>query len=379
MTNFYKEYRDLARYALIALTLLALMLICGGAAGQSFNQTYNLPYVTTSIKFKDGNIYSTTQQGVLRKNLDTIRVFPVMFQQECGLIDFDFVPDGYILHLSSSDSTQKILRYDTLFGTIDTLLSVKYTLPFSNRHRGGSVVYLDSIIYCSFGYGSLGDHAQDFNTLRGKLIKLDSSGPSILAYGLRNPFRFTIDWPDIWIPDVGDQSIEEVNYFNFETDTLINYGWPCWEGSMEHGGDCGFVYFPVFEYSHNGSASITGGCMYDNYYYWSDYRTGEGGKIDSLGFNYPLTMIVDVTSMVVNPLTNKINLATWDGGVFELNETPLSIDTTQPDEVEYPCKTCYDEYVDILGRHWEFPPVGIAFWAIRNSIVKSRLQFIFPE
>jgi hypothetical protein len=377
MTNFYKEYREVARFLLLCLLLAAVILMCGDAKGQTFVQSYNLPYVTTSIKFKDGSIYYTTQQGVLGKDSDTIRVFPVMFQQECGLIDFDFVPEGYILHISSTDSTQKILRYDTLFGIVDTLLSVPYKLPFSNRHRGGSVIYQDGIIYCSFGYGANLNHAQDFNTLRGKLVKLDNTGPSILAYGLRNPFRFTIDWPDFWIADVGGQLMEEVNYFNFETDTLVNYGWPCWEGSTEHIDTCGSVSYPVYEYAHNGPASITGGCMYEQYYYWSDYRTGEGGKIDSLGFNYPLEMIPDVTSIAVNPVTNKLNLATWDGDVFEMEELPLSIDTIQPDEIIYPCKNCYNLYFDIYGRRWEYPPIGIPFWAIWNSIQRSKLQYIF--
>ena len=306
-------------------------------------------------------------------------VFEVMFQQECGLIDFDFARNGFLLHLSALDSTQKIIYYDTISEQVTTLFEVDYSSPFSNRHRGGSVSWRNNTVYCSFGYGITDNDAQELDNGRGKLIKIDSSGSSILAYGLRNPFRFSIDWPHFWIADVGDQLMEEIDYFNFETDTLINYGWPCWEGTIEHGGTCEMVYHPIFEYPHDGHASITGGCMHDGYYYWADYRTGVLGKIDELGINHPIDTLVDVTSMAVNPVTNKVNLATWDGDVFELDETPLSIDTTQPDEVEYPCRTCYDEYVDILGRHWEFPPVGIAFWATRNSIVKSRLQFIFPE
>ncbi len=55
----------------------------------------------------------------------------------------------------------------------------------------------------------------------------------IVAYGLRNPYRFTIrpNTNEIWIGDVGWGGFEEVNRVTDPTDTLVeNFGWPCYEG-----------------------------------------------------------------------------------------------------------------------------------------------------
>jgi glucose/arabinose dehydrogenase len=51
-----------------------------------------------------------------------------------------------------------------------------------------------------------------------------------LAYGLRNPFRFTIDRDgELWIGDVGWNDWEEINRLN--AGSVTNFGWPCYEGN----------------------------------------------------------------------------------------------------------------------------------------------------
>ncbi len=56
----------------------------------------------------------------------------------------------------------------------------------------------------------------------------------IVAYGLRNPFRFTFrpGTNEIWIGDVGWDTWEEVNRLVNPTDPNVptNFGWPCYEG-----------------------------------------------------------------------------------------------------------------------------------------------------
>jgi len=54
----------------------------------------------------------------------------------------------------------------------------------------------------------------------------------IIAYGLRNPFRFTID-PDgrVWIGDVGSSEWEEINVIDDPSAAPRNFGWPCREGA----------------------------------------------------------------------------------------------------------------------------------------------------
>ena len=56
----------------------------------------------------------------------------------------------------------------------------------------------------------------------------------IIAYGLRNPFRFAISaGGEVWVGDVGWNDWEELNRFS-PTPTppaAANFGWPCYEGN----------------------------------------------------------------------------------------------------------------------------------------------------
>ncbi|HTY43425.1 MAG TPA: PQQ-dependent sugar dehydrogenase [Thermoanaerobaculia bacterium] len=64
---------------------------------------------------------------------------------------------------------------------------------------------------------------------------INSADPNerrLVAYGLRNPFRFTIKpgTNDVWISDVGWNSWEEIDRVPNPT-TARNFGWPCYEGT----------------------------------------------------------------------------------------------------------------------------------------------------
>jgi glucose/arabinose dehydrogenase len=89
-------------------------------------------------------------------------------------------------------------------------------------------------------------------TLDGSLIRVDpatgaamsgnpqigSSDPNvrrIIAYGMRNPFRFTFrpGTSEIWLGDVGLADYEEINRIPSPTDSVVeNFGWPCYEGAQ---------------------------------------------------------------------------------------------------------------------------------------------------
>ena len=64
-----------------------------------------------------------------------------------------------------------------------------------------------------------------------------SSDPNkrrIIAYGLRNPFRFDVrpGTNELWVGDVGWSTWEEINRVaNIGDATVENFGWPCYEGS----------------------------------------------------------------------------------------------------------------------------------------------------
>jgi glucose/arabinose dehydrogenase len=67
----------------------------------------------------------------------------------------------------------------------------------------------------------------------------DPNARRIIAYGLRNPFRFAVrpGTDEVWIGDVGWNSWEEVNRVASTTDAVVeNFGWPCYEGAFRQGG-----------------------------------------------------------------------------------------------------------------------------------------------
>ena len=61
----------------------------------------------------------------------------------------------------------------------------------------------------------------------------DPNAQRIIAYGLRNPFRFAFrpGTSELWIGDVGWNTWEEIDRVMNPTDSVVeNFGWPCYEG-----------------------------------------------------------------------------------------------------------------------------------------------------
>lgn len=62
----------------------------------------------------------------------------------------------------------------------------------------------------------------------------DPNARRIIAYGMRNPFRFTFrpGTSEIWLGEVGWGEWEEINRILNPTDSVVeNFGWPCYEGN----------------------------------------------------------------------------------------------------------------------------------------------------
>ena len=60
----------------------------------------------------------------------------------------------------------------------------------------------------------------------------------VIAYGLRNPWRFSIDpvTDQIWIGDVGQNAVEEVDRMAVDS-PLVDFGWSCREGRRSYNPD----------------------------------------------------------------------------------------------------------------------------------------------
>jgi hypothetical protein len=128
-------------------------------------------------------------------------------------------------------------------GLTEGPIVVEIDHPGSN-HNGGQLAFgPDGALYASVGDGGLDPaKAQDPASLLGKVLRFadptTDAPPEIWASGLRNPWRFSFDRRngDLVIGDVGQQSVEEIDYSPFSSAAGRNYGWPACEGSCADGG-----------------------------------------------------------------------------------------------------------------------------------------------
>ncbi len=144
-------------------------------------------------------------------------------------------------------------------------------------HNGGAMAFgADGKLYVAVGDGSNADNAQSFNTLLGKILRLNDDGSipqdnpfytttagvnrSIYALGFRNPFTMAISAEGkIFANDVGQETWEEVN----DVKSGRNYGWPITEGNVTGGFVPANYENPLHVYSHDQGCAIIGAAFYD--------------------------------------------------------------------------------------------------------------------
>lgn len=179
-------------------------------------------------------------------------------------------------------------------GSERLLLTVEQ--PFGN-HNGGQLAFgPDNLLYIGTGDGGSGGdpdaNAQNLNSLLGKLLRMNPDDPdafpSIDAYGLRNPWRFSFDRDtgDIYIGDVGQNAAEEIDVLPNDRNNLANLGWDVFEGDLlfedKEPNPEGELVSPIYTYGRDLGCSVTGGYVYrgeaipaiDGRYFFGDFCTG---------------------------------------------------------------------------------------------------------
>ncbi len=160
--------------------------------------------------------------------------------------------------------------------------------PVRLNHNGGQLQFTpDGTLWIATGDGGgPGDpdeNAQDLQSPLGKLLRIDprqtptaaysipADNPfvgvagldKIWSYGLRNPWRFSIDRDHVVIGDVGQRSWEEIDYETLAGARGANFGWDDYEGTHLFEGPVLTDHeLPILEYSSedgSGNCAVTGG------------------------------------------------------------------------------------------------------------------------
>ena len=240
-----------------------------------------------------GNALSATGDYVLDISDQTTT------EAERGLLGMAFSPDGGTLYLSSTDleGNSRVASYE-MSGSdvVATSRTVVFTQeqPFPN-HNGGHIAFgPDDQLWLGLGDGGSADdpenRAQDPDTFLGKMVRIDpaTGDAEIVISGVRNPWRWSFDADgSLWIADVGQNNIEEIDHLPADAIEGANLGWSGFEGSKPYldgeGRRPADPVAPVFEYTHDdGNCSITGGFAYrgraipalEGAYLFADYCAG---------------------------------------------------------------------------------------------------------
>ncbi len=200
---------------------------------------------------------------------------------EQGMLGLAFDPGfarngRFYVHWSNRAGDTRVAEFERGRKRRRMLLALRQ--PEEN-HNGGQLAFgPDGRLYLGLGDGG-GAFDPNGNAQRperplGKLVSADVDAPGrprwrVELTGLRNPWRFSFDagLNDVWIGDVGQDKIEEVNRVALEPDEPPkNLGWPVYEGTRRLKGkrldERGELVFPAAEYTHDDGCSITGGVVY---------------------------------------------------------------------------------------------------------------------
>lgn len=232
--------------------------------------------------------------------------------QERGLLGLEFHPDYeengrfFIFYTPSDEHKNVVAEYARSEGNADRanhdeIHRLIEPVDPEDNHNGGMIAFgPDGYLYVGMGdgggagdrHGEIGN-GQNRETLFGSILRLDvdaadrdfvpkdnpfvdaSGRPQIWAYGLRNAWRFSFDRKtgELYIGDVGQNKIEEIDFQPADSSGGENYGWRAYEGNDVYDDDLtGRVEehaAPIVTFRHGADdsplrngCSVTGGYVY---------------------------------------------------------------------------------------------------------------------
>jgi glucose/arabinose dehydrogenase len=330
---------------LLALTLLPTF---GGAAAEAGTTPLTArriafgvsrPVMVAAPTGDYERLFIVQQQGIIRVydmvggnllptpflNIDALVGGGTSGGDERGLLGLAFHPDfatngHFFVSYNNNSGTSIIARYTVdatnpnVANPSSAVTILTQSQPFTN-HNGGGIHFgpLDGYLYIGFGDGGSANdpqgNGQNQNSRLGKMLRIDVDGGTpfaipptnpfvgagapldeIWASGLRNPWRWSFDREtgDMWIADVGQFSVEEVNFQPASSPGGENYGWRCMEGNSCTGlsgcaCNAAALTDPIRTYTHGQGCSITGGFVYrgcsmpdmHGIYFYADYCSNQ--------------------------------------------------------------------------------------------------------
>lgn len=299
----------------------------------------NFPTYVTAAPADTSRLFILQKGGTIRIfDLTTNTLLPTPFlsvvvaggtseNDERGLLGLAFDPgyakNGQFYIYYTGTSTNVVARYTRSAANPNVanatgVVVMSWADPFTN-HNGGWIGFgPDNNLYIGVGDGgSANDPNGNGQNLSARLAKMHRIKPTVggvapyytipsdnpfvggvttddevWAYGLRNPWRSSFDRAtgDLWIGDVGQNAIEEINVQKAGAVGGRNYGWRCMEGltcTGLTGCTCNgaTLTLPIRTYGHvagtTGGFSVTGGYVYrgcaipglQGTYFYADYVT----------------------------------------------------------------------------------------------------------
>ena len=286
--------------------------------------------------------------------------------------DPNYTENGFIylfnnLNMEAFDGKKanRISRVTLLNGSQTIDLNSEHTIIEwrSGGHDGGGIDFgLDGMLYISTGDGTSDSDnwlsGQTLDDLLGGVLRIDirqtstekpykipTNNPFIdipnargelYAYGLRNPWRLTVDklTGHVWVGNNGQDLWESVHMVKAGD----NYGWSVYEGSHPFYQNRIMgphpLTKPTSEHPHSEARSITGGIVYygrkwsslRGYYIYGDYGTGKiwGIKHDG-NKRLALRELADTTLAITGFATThsgELLIADHSGGFYKLETQP---------------------------------------------------------
>jgi hypothetical protein len=254
----------------------------------------------------DDAVYFVSRTGTIHRFInDQLTDEPVLDisdltegEGERGLLGLAFSPDGSIAYVNytnrSGDTVVASLNVaaNGAFerGSLRTIITIDQL--FRNHNAGDLVVEPSGMLLVPMGDGGSADDplrvSLDDSSLLGKVLRVDAAtgATTIIAKGLRNPWRVDLFDDRLWLADVGQNKWEEVSVLDSVSSRTVNnivdFGWSAYEANDRFNDDQTSASHtpPVLAYEHgNNGCSVSGGAVavsgaLRGRYVFADYCSG---------------------------------------------------------------------------------------------------------